>query len=201
MLLAAFSALSALLVPLDGPPVLNSPVYSLATLNEDGTTNMQILTYATPLGVQPRTWAISLYRPTKTHANFAARRSGVLQLLTQKHVELMYTLGGQSGTDVDKEAACAEAGFAWLDAPESLGDAWDAEGPQLLPGCAAYLRLVQVDGDELRSFGEGALHDLAVCSVAGALGSEADFEQALSTKECRAAGLITDRGKAIPPTV
>ena len=33
----------ALPQPTDAPPVLNSPVYSLATLNADGSTNMQIL--------------------------------------------------------------------------------------------------------------------------------------------------------------
>ena len=47
------SALSALL-PTEAPPLLNSPVYSLATLNADGTTNMQILTYATPVGIERR---------------------------------------------------------------------------------------------------------------------------------------------------
>lgn len=197
-----FGLAAAIIAPLDGPPVLNSPVYSLATLNEDGSTNMQILTYATPVGIAPRTWALSLYRPTRTHANFAARRTGVLQLLTDKHASLMYVLGGQSGADIDKAAACAEAGFAWVDAPsDSLGEGvWAAEGPQLLPGCAAYLRLVQEEGDELRAFGE---HEMAVCRVEGMLEGlgegPAGFDRALSTRACREMGLITDRGKAVPP--
>jgi hypothetical protein len=190
---------AALLAPLDGPPVLSSPVYSLATLNPDGSTNMQILTYATPVGIAPRTWALSLYRPTQTHANFKARRSGVLQLLTEKHANLVYLLGGQSGNDIDKAAACKEAGFAWLDAPDMVDEGgWAGGGPQLLPGCAAYVRLVQEDGDELRAFGE---HEMAVCRVDGMLGDSdaADFDGALSTRACRDLGLITDRGKAIPP--
>lgn len=190
---------AALLAPLDGPPVLSSPVYSLATLNPDGSTNMQILTYATPVGIAPRTWALSLYRPTQTHANFKARRSGVLQLLTEKHANLVYLLGGQSGNDIDKAAACKEAGFAWLDAPDMVDEGgWAGGGPQLLPGCAAYVRLVQEDGDELRAFGE---HEMAVCRVDGMLGDSdaAGFDGALSTRACRDLGLITDRGKAIPP--
>ena len=191
-------ALSALLTPLDGPPVLNSPVFSLATLNADGSTNMQILTYATPVGVAPRTWAISLYRPTRSHANFAARKTGVLQLLTTDHAKLMHLLGGQSGADVDKEALCAEAGFRWLDAPPDLADdAWVGGGPQLLPGCACYLRLVQVG--EMTPCGE---HDATICRVEGMLdgvGDGAGFDAALSTAVCRGLGLITDRGKAIPP--
>ena len=81
-ILAAVVLLPALkLAPMEGPPVLNSPVYSLATRNDDGSTNMQILTYATPAGVSPRMWAISLYKPTQTYANFAAQRTGILQQL------------------------------------------------------------------------------------------------------------------------
>ena len=197
------AAALAVLVPLDAPPVLNSPVYSLATLNDDGSTNMQILTYATPIGIAPqRMWALSLYRPTRTHANFASRRCGVLQLLTEEHVGLMHVLGGQSGADVDKAAACAQAGFGWVDAPEQCvtDGTWPADGPQLLPGCAAYLRLVQEDGDRLRAFGE---HEMAVCRVEGMLEGlgegRAGFDRALSTRTCRDLGLITDRGKAVPP--
>lgn len=177
------------LTPMDGPPVLNSPVYSLATKNADGTTNMQILTYATPAGVQPRMWAISLYKPTKTYSNFVAQRTGVLQQLCDSHANLVYTLGGRSGADVDKAAACAEAGFPWSEANG------DAEMPQLLPGCATYLRLVQV-GD-LVSCGE---HEVAVCRVEAMLEEEGGGDKsALMTAPLRAAGIITDRGKAIEP--
>jgi hypothetical protein len=35
------------------PPLLDVPTYSLATLNEDGSTNMNILTYATPVAIRP----------------------------------------------------------------------------------------------------------------------------------------------------
>ena len=83
---------------------------------------------------------------------------------------------------------------------DSLGEGvWAAEGPQLLPGCAAYLRLVQEEGDELRAFGE---HEMAVCSVEGMPGAW-ERDQRASTAHCRRAcremGLITDRGKAVPP--
>ena len=78
---------TAVLLPTEAPPVLNSPVYSLATLNADGSTNMQILTYATPVGIGPRKWAVSLYRPTLTYANWMERRTGVLQLLAWRHFD------------------------------------------------------------------------------------------------------------------
>ena len=188
------SALSAL-VPTEAPPLLNSPVYSLATLNADGTTNMQILTYATPVGISPRTWAISLYRPTLTHANFVKRRGGVLQLLRDVHAPLSYALGGRSGRDDDKAAACAAAGLEWLE-PQS--SAWDAP-ERLLPECAHYLRLVQVG--ELTECGE---HDVAICVVEGMLAQDGGgvVEQppaALSSARLRELGLISEKGRAVEP--
>jgi len=185
----ASAAAGLALQPTEMPPVLSSPVYSLATLNADGTTNMQITTYATPVGVSPRLWAISLYRPTATHENFLNRRSGVLQRLCGRHASLVYALGGRSGRDDDKAAACAAAGFPWLESPET----WEE---RLLPGCASYLRLVQVG--ELQSCGE---HDLVLCRVEGMLapGGEAMDDDALSSAQLREMGIITDRGKAIEP--
>ena len=201
-ILAAVVLLPALkLAPMEGPPVLNSPVYSLATRNDDGSTNMQILTYATPAGVSPRMWAISLYKPTQTYANFVAQRTGILQQLCRPHASLVYTLGGRSGADVDKAAACKEAGFPWSDATTGTGGDEEAAAlPQVLPGCATYLRLVQV-GD-LVDAGE---HALALCRVEAMLEDEgasggARASEALMTSELREAGIITDRGKAIEPT-
>lgn len=201
---------------LEAPPVINTPVYSLATRGTDGATNMQILTYATPVGVSPRLWAISLYRPTQTHANWLEQGAGVLQCLCSSHTGLVHTLGGQSGADVDKAAACAAAGFEWMeplphsawvdeaaasssvDADDVQSDNEDATHVQLLPGCVAYLRLVQVG--ELTSCGE---HALAVCRVEGVLGAPdggATTDDALQTRALREAGIISDKGKAIPPT-
>jgi hypothetical protein len=128
---------------------------------------MNLLTYASPVGIRPyRLWAISLYRDTRTHANFAARRTGVLQQLTIAHAPLTYTLGGTSAADssTDKRAACAELGFEWgewpmgeeaeggrarerHDRPKGSASAWGAEWAglggveKLLPDCLSYLRL------------------------------------------------------------
>ena len=91
-LLGAAAALSArapeplALRPLAAPPVLDVPCFSLATVDADGATNMNVLTYAAPVGIRPaRKWCISLYRGTRTHANFAARGSGVAQNLWKKN--------------------------------------------------------------------------------------------------------------------
>ena len=185
--------------PTDMPPVLNSPVYSLATLNADGSTNMQILTYATPIGVNPRVWAISLYRPTLTHANWLERKTGVLQLLTEPHAPIVYSLGGRSGRDDDKAAVCAAAGFEWMEA-WSWPDRPDGTSQvRLLPGCATYLRLVQMG--EVQNL--GGEHDLVVCRVEAMLappeGAGPTMDEALSSARLRELGIITDRGKAVEP--
>ena len=201
-MLAIFNLVAVSLQRLEAPPVLNSPTYSLATLGPDGTTNMQILTYATPVGISPRLWAVSLYRPTLTHANWLARRSGVLQFMCEPHAPLVYSLGGQSGSDSDKAAACSSAGFTWLDPlqldvwGDDLDDDGGATAVRLLPGCAAYLRLVQVG--ELTPCGE---HDLALCRVEGilALPGGPTTDTALQTRDLRAAGIISDKGRAIGP--
>ena len=100
---------SPALVPVEAPPLLNSPVFSLATLGADGRTNMNMLTYATPISVRPeRLWAISLFRDTQSHANWQRRGTGVLQQLSAAQAPLTPVLGGTSSADegVDKAAAC-----------------------------------------------------------------------------------------------
>jgi len=193
-MLVLLLSLSVSLVPLEAPPVISTPVYSLATLNADGRTNMNILSYATPVGIAPRMWAISLFRKTLSHANFKRDRTGVLQLLCEPHSPLMHTLGGTSGRDLDKAAACAAAGFAWRDDGPPC-DSDGAGGELLLPGCVTYMRLHQVG--ELLDAGE---HDVALCRVEAFAADDSPApDAALSTAALRDAGLITDKGRAVEP--
>ena len=184
--LTGAAALSVSRAPLEAP-LLSSPVYSLATLNGDDSTNMNICTYATPVGIRPqRRWTLSLYRGTRSHANFAARRRGVLQLLREAHAPATHALGGVSAARVgavDKAAACEALGLEW----ETCGD-WDE---RVLPGCAAYLRLVAVDGSV-----DCGDHEVFTCRVAGGFGDGGDH---LTTGELRRLGLITAKGAAVEP--
>ena len=85
------------------PIKLDVPVFSLATINEDGTTNMNIVTYATQVGIKPKpVYAISLYKGTVTYENFIRTRKGALQLLPASAFNTVSLLGKQSGRDVDK---------------------------------------------------------------------------------------------------
>ena len=168
-------------VPRTVAPLLDGPVYSLATLDEAGDTNMNVVTYATPVGIRPeRRWALSLFKSTVSRANFARRRRGVLQLLRPEHAPLVYALGGTSAADADKAAACYGAGFAW----ESSD--WDE---RVLPRCAAYVSLEAVG--EPVDCGD---HEVYVCRVVdGVAGFDASHA---TTGDLRERGLITTEGRA-----
>lgn len=56
---------------------LSVPVFSLATVNEDGSTNMNIVTYASPVGIKPEPlWMISLYKVWSAIVAFSFRPCG-----------------------------------------------------------------------------------------------------------------------------
>jgi flavin reductase (DIM6/NTAB) family NADH-FMN oxidoreductase RutF len=185
------------------PPLLDSPVFSLATVSPDGTlstaspstTNMNILTYATPVSMSPdRLWVIGLYKGTVTYDNFVASRRGTLQLLRPEHATLIPVLGGKSGRDTDKYNACKSLGFSWV---ASEMQSANNEEPWRLPSCSCYLQLECVELCEAGS------HDVAICKVVGMQtdNSSNDDEDSgtrgthLGTQALRSMGIITEQGR------
>lgn len=85
---------------------LTTPVYSLSTngATAGGLPSMNIVTFASPVSISPRAFAVGLYRDTLTWSNFLDTRTGVLQILRCKHLPLVELLGRTSGNDVDKLA-------------------------------------------------------------------------------------------------
>ncbi|GFH57490.1 hypothetical protein CTEN210_13966 [Chaetoceros tenuissimus] len=129
------------------PPLIDVPTYSLATLDGQGKTCMNILTYATPVSVRPdRVWSIGIFKGTQTHENFSKSKRGILQLLAPRQSKVVRLLGGSSGKDVDKCEECKKLGFPWiiLDGEEVEGE---EEMPLVLPDCVYYLELTLI-GDE-----------------------------------------------------
>ena len=194
MLLTVLLVSSTALLPTEAPPLLNSPVFSLATLGADGRTSMNMLTYATPISVRPeRLWAISIFRDTQTHANWRRRSTGVLQQLSAEQAPLTSALGGTSSAEegVDKASACAALGWEWIESAECGEE-------QLLPGCLTYCRIVQ-QGELIDAGG----HEVAICKLERTF-SQAEADEpaarghALGTAELRRAGLITAAGRAVP---
>lgn len=101
----------ALIVSLEVPPH-DLPIWSLSTLNSDGNTNMNIMTYIYPVGTKPRiTWALSLYEHTLSYQNFVREGWGVAQALNVKHDKLVDLLGRNSGKDLDKLQGLRSLGY------------------------------------------------------------------------------------------
>jgi flavin reductase (DIM6/NTAB) family NADH-FMN oxidoreductase RutF len=174
----------------DSPPLLNSPVYSLATripaAKDDASssrTNMNLLTYATPVSIRPdRLWAIGLYRETLSWEVFQKEGKGILQLLTPEHIPLIRLLGGSSGRDVDKQEECCKLGWEWKEIKE--------EFPLVLPGCLSYVCL-ELQGDMI----DGGTHDVAICKVTKMFTDSASTDPHLDTQTLRDRGLITEQGR------
>jgi hypothetical protein len=60
---------------------LSAPVYSLATAGPDGQSpTLNLLTYASPVSLEPRTYALGLYHGTLSRENFLATGRGALQV-------------------------------------------------------------------------------------------------------------------------
>jgi flavin reductase (DIM6/NTAB) family NADH-FMN oxidoreductase RutF len=171
-------------------PLLDVPTYSMATCDTNGTTNMNILTYATPVCVRPdRVWALGLFKGTLSYENFLVTKSCVLQLLTEQHIPLVKLLGGSSGKEVDKQNACETLGFAWGKLPD--GEQSASSDPLVLSGCASYLKLTAI-GDLV----DCGSHCAALCKVECMYVSNKDAKSSyVSTARLRELGIITEQGR------
>ena len=171
------------------PPILDVPTYSLATLNEDGSTNMNILTYATPVSISPeRVWSMGVFKSTLSDDNL--RRTGicVLQLLTDQHVDAVSLLGGFSGRDVGKKAECEKLNLQW----EDLND---EDGFQVLPGCASYMKM-KVQGGVVDAGSHGIFPFCQVTEMFHSAVNGDDLQNRhLSTGKLREWGIISDKGR------
>ncbi|CAB1117740.1 unnamed protein product [Ectocarpus sp. CCAP 1310/34] len=162
------------------PPALSVPVFSLATVNEDGSTNMNIVTYASPVGIEPeRLWMVSLFKSTLSYENFIREGWGVLQLLQRNHAPLVPILGQSSGRDTDKAGRCAEQAFPW--------DESSCINVAIIPGCGSYVTLHMVSK---QSAGD---HDAIICRMGNIFGPDEDASSRLEVLESghlREAGII-----------
>lgn len=137
------------------PPyyALSLPVYSLATVGPNGATpTMNLVTYASPISLKPRHYALGLYLDTLSWANMRATRTGVLQVLGEQHATLFELLGRTSGRQVDKLAALAERGV-----PVSRRE---KDGIPLLGDSCGWIELRFAA--EPVNYGD---HDVVICEV------------------------------------
>jgi len=161
------------------PVKLDVPVWSLATRNVGGettwTTNMNIVTYATQVGIKPTpVYAISLYKGTLSHQNFMRERWGVLQLLPPAADVVVPLLGKESGKTVDKVGRLKELGVPLTAvrarATNSGGGpatahANDDDDTLLVMKDSPMLLLVEVDGFASSLPVDVGDHDVVLCEV------------------------------------
>lgn len=222
--LASRSTANTNTIVTDIPPLVDVPVWSMATLNDDvgqggekskATTNMNLLTYATPVSIRPnRLYALGLFKATQSRDNFLREKTCVLQLLSaniEKHIECVRLLGGTSGKNVSKEEDLASMyGIELQELACDDGEETREDLPKVLPGCVQYMKLSMV-GDEVTDYdGEESSHDVVICKVdkmwtASSLASNSRERKSgnnnkdyLSTGRLRELGLITEQGRIAP---
>lgn len=205
----------------DIPPLVDVPVWSMATLNNDSdnkskaTTNMNLLTYATPVSIRPnRLYALGLYKATQSRDNFLREKSCILQLLSEsneKHIECVRLLGGTSGKEICKEEDLASVHGIELEELACDDDSETQEDlPKVLPGCVRYLKLSMVGEEVIDYDGGERSHDVVICKVdkmwtsstlasdSGEATSGENGNDYLSTGRLRDLGLITEQGRIAP---
>lgn len=80
----------------------NLPVYSIASVSAEGMANMNICTYATAVSMQPKRFAVAIYKGTRTLLNVQQTQKMGLQLLGVQHLPLVRRLGKTSALKKDK---------------------------------------------------------------------------------------------------
>ncbi|WP_291400676.1 flavin reductase [Daejeonella sp.] len=83
--------------------LIDPPVYSLATYC-DGQVNMNICTYVTAISMEPKIYAIAIYKNTKTLENMYNSEQAVLQFLHPEQFKLVKNLGQRTGLNFNKQA-------------------------------------------------------------------------------------------------
>ena len=79
----------------------NQPVYSICSGNE-GAFNMHIISYVTPISMDPKQYVVGIYKGTKTLELIEKNPVFILQLLEEKQSNLIQLLGKQSGHTTNK---------------------------------------------------------------------------------------------------
>lgn len=116
--------------------LIDSPVYSLATY-AGGQVNMNICTYVTAISMEPKIYAIAIYKNTKTLENMQNTEHAVLQFLHPEQFKLVKNLGQRSGVNFNKHRYLSK---------NNLVENWN--GYDVLKNTAARILLQKIDFKE-----------------------------------------------------
>lgn len=94
----------------------SQPVYAVSTRFGDES-NMHIVSYVTPISMQPKQYIVGLYHGTKSLELAEQSSSFVLQILREEQYPLIRLLGQQSGHTINKIERLKKRGLlnAWHD--------------------------------------------------------------------------------------
>lgn len=113
--------------------IIDSPVYSLATYFE-GKVNMNICTYVSAISMEPKIYAIAIYKETKTLENMFQTGRAILQFLHPVQFNLVRNLGQRSGLTFNKQQYLEK---------NNLLESWN--GFQVLKNTSARILLEKID--------------------------------------------------------
>ena len=125
------------------------PVYSIST-KFNAEHNMNICTYVAGASMEPKRMTVAIYKGTKTLELAQKEKSFVLQLLSNKQINLVKTLGFKTGYEYDKIGYLEKKGMIkeWMTF-------------KILKDALAYIHLHQI---EVLDAGD---HILFLCDVVG----------------------------------
>jgi flavin reductase (DIM6/NTAB) family NADH-FMN oxidoreductase RutF len=116
--------------------LIDCPVYSLATY-ADGQVNMNICTYVTAISMEPKIYAIAIYKNTKSLENMLKSEHAILQFLHPEQFKLIKNLGQRSGNTFDKHKYLSK---------NNLLESW--HGYDVLKNTSARILLHKIDYKE-----------------------------------------------------
>jgi flavin reductase (DIM6/NTAB) family NADH-FMN oxidoreductase RutF len=80
---------------------VDQPVYSISSAAE-GSANMNICTYATPVTLHPKNYVVAIYKNTRTLELVQRNPKFILQFLEKSQYRWVNLLGKKSGKETDK---------------------------------------------------------------------------------------------------
>jgi flavin reductase (DIM6/NTAB) family NADH-FMN oxidoreductase RutF len=80
----------------------NQTIWSLSTVDEFDTGNMNICTYVSAVSMEPKLMMVAVYHGTKTHSNVVKTKRAALQLLSEELAPVTRICGRLSGNTINK---------------------------------------------------------------------------------------------------
>ena len=129
--------------------IIDSPIYSLQTVDRNGKINMNICTYVTAVSMKPKIYAIAIDYNTLTYKNVKNSNVFTLQLLSKNQIELVKKFGKKSGHKFNKDKFLRD---------KKLLTKWN--NFEILHGTSALIKI-----DKKKSFAFDGDHELFLFKV------------------------------------